>query len=140
MSEVKREDLFDAEKPRKGSFHPIDRAVSYAFTEITMTETATTYVERTSEGSWRVSGSRVSLDSVIHAYWEGLSPEQITTEFPTLSLEQVHGAIAFYLHNRGEMDRYLTAQEGRWEELRRESEIKHGPLLERLRQARKPAQ
>jgi hypothetical protein len=46
------------------------------------------YVEKHDEGYW-VAGTRVSLDSVILAFLEGLSPETIATEcFPILTLEQ----------------------------------------------------
>jgi hypothetical protein len=32
------------------------------------------YVLQTLEGGWRITGRRVSLDSIVHAYWEGRSP------------------------------------------------------------------
>jgi len=73
------------------------------------------------------------LDSVAQAYWEGLTPEAIVDEWPALTLEQVHGAIAFYLGNRQEIDRFLSEQGVVWEQVRRGSEAAHGPLLERLR-------
>ncbi len=103
-----------------------------------MSQAAVEYVERTAEGGWRIAGSRVSLDSVVRAYWEGKTPEAIVDEFPSLAAEQVYGAIAFYLRHRGEMDQYLRRQDARWEQLRQESEAQHGPLLNRLRAARKP--
>src|SRR5207302_5943085 len=98
-----------------------------------MSQTAVEYVEQTAEGGWRLCQSRVSLDSVVHAFWEGQSPEAIAEEFPTLSVEQVYGAIAFYLRNKAEIDRYLSRQDQNWEQFRQESQAKHGPLLERLR-------
>lgn len=91
------------------------------------------YVIHLPGGGWRVSRSRVSLDSVVHAYWEGRSPEAIAEEFPSLSPERVYGAIAFYLRNRDEIDQYLAAQDENWRKLREASEKSHGPLLERLR-------
>jgi uncharacterized protein (DUF433 family) len=91
------------------------------------------YVARTAEGGWRITGTRISLDSVVKAYWEGLSPEAIVDEWSTLTLEQVHGAIAFYLGNRDAIDRYLSDQDAAWEKLRKESEATHGPLLQRVR-------
>jgi len=102
-----------------------------------MAETAISYVFQTPEGGWRIAGSRVSLDSVVHVYLEGQSPESIAEEFPTLSLEQIHGALAFYLRHRAEIDQYLGNQDARWEQLRKESEAAHGPLLSRLRSHRK---
>jgi len=70
----------------------------------------TQYVEQ-HEGAYRVAGSRVSLDSLVSAFWDGKSPETIVQSFPTLTLEQVYGAIALYLRHRAEIDAYL--QQGR---------------------------
>jgi len=66
----------------------------------------TQYVEQ-HEGAYRVAGTRVSLDSLVYAFWDGKSPETIAQSFPTLTLEQVYGAIAFYLGHRTEIDVYL---------------------------------
>jgi uncharacterized protein (DUF433 family) len=61
-----------------------------------------------SDGSYWVSDSRVSLESVVFASLDGLSPETIIAEcFPTLTLEQVYGAITYYLSHRAEIDAYL---------------------------------
>lgn len=98
-----------------------------------MGEKSSGYVEKTPEGGWRIAGSRVSLDSIVHAYWAGRMPESIAGDFPALSLEQIHGAIAYYLKHRGEIDTYLAAQQERWEELREESEKRHSRLLQRIR-------
>ena len=54
------------------------------------------YVEAR-DGAYWLASIRVSLDSVVLAFVEGLSPETIAGEcFPTLTLEQVYGAIAYY--------------------------------------------
>lgn len=77
------------------------------------------YIEKRKEGYW-IIGSRVSLESVIFAFLEGLSPETIASEcFPTLTLEQVYGAITYYLANRPEMDSYLQQIHGEFESLRK---------------------
>lgn len=69
------------------------------------------YVERRGEDYW-IAGSRVSLESVILAFRDGLSPETIAAEcFPALTLEQVYGAIAYYLGNRPILDAYLRQME-----------------------------
>ena len=65
------------------------------------------YVEK-EKGRYVIAGSRVSLDSIIHAFLQGLSPETIASEcFPVLSLEQVYGGITYYLANRNALDSYL---------------------------------
>jgi hypothetical protein len=83
-----------------------------------------------------VTGSRVSLDSVIHAHNEGRTAAQIVASFPSLSLEQVHGALAFYLRNQTMLDAYLCEQQQRWEELRQESEARNRDVLNKLRARR----
>lgn len=103
-----------------------------------MSTMAGDYVRRTAESGWLVAGSRVSLDSVVAAYWDGKSPEAIVEEFPALTPEQVYGAIAFYLHHKPEIDLHLAQQAARWKELQQSSETEHGPLLNRLRARRQP--
>ena len=69
------------------------------------------YVEQRDQGYW-VSNSRVSLESVIFAFLDGLSPETIVSEcFPVLSLEQVYGVITYYLSHRDEINAYLRQVE-----------------------------
>jgi uncharacterized protein (DUF433 family) len=68
------------------------------------------YVEHR-EGLYRVAGTRVSLDSIAYAFLSRQSAESIAQSFPVLKLEQVYGAITFYLANRETIDRYLEAQE-----------------------------
>lgn len=72
--------------------------------------TAKSYVEYRNEAYW-VEGTRISLDSVVYAFRDGLSPESIVQSFPLLTLEQVYGAITFYLANRTEVDAYLAAEQ-----------------------------
>jgi uncharacterized protein (DUF433 family) len=98
-----------------------------------MADSNAQYVVRTPDSGWRVNGTRISLDSIVHAYWEGRQPEAIAADFPTLTLEQIHGAIAYYLGNRAEIDAYLAAQDDRWQQFQQESAARHGPLLRRIR-------
>lgn len=76
------------------------------------------YVEQRDDGYW-VFGTRVSLDSVVFAFQDGLSPETIAAEcFPSLSLEEVFGAITYYLRNRQEVDDYLQSADAEHQALR----------------------
>lgn len=61
------------------------------------------YVEQRN-GGYYVVGTRVSLDSIVSGFNSGESPETIRHNFPSLSLEQVYGAIAFYLAHEKEVD------------------------------------
>lgn len=64
------------------------------------------YVEERGDGYF-VRDTRVSLDSVVYAFLRGESPEGIAEAFPALTLEQVFGALTFYLANRNTVDHYL---------------------------------
>ena len=68
-----------------------------------------TYVEQR-DGSYWVTQTRVSLDSIVYAFLSGQSAESIAQDFPVLSLEQVYGAITFYLGHREDLDRYMDAR------------------------------
>lgn len=94
------------------------------------------YIERRNGGYYLV-GSRVSFESVIHPFLDGASPESIVEDFPTLSLEQVYGAITFYLANRAEINAYLNANETLWQEARKNQSPLPPALRERLERARR---
>ena len=94
------------------------------------------YVEKRS-GGYYLTGSRVSLESLIWLFREGASPETLVDEFPTLSLEQVYGAITFYLANRAEIESYLEVAEKQWEEVRSRQAPLPPALRERLARARR---
>ena len=91
-------------------------------------------------GGYYITDSRVSLDSVVYAFREGKSPESIRWSFPVLTLEEVYGAIAFYLANQAKIDRYLIESEIKFEKeaaIRRAQFRKENPeLYKRLVNAR----
>jgi uncharacterized protein (DUF433 family) len=88
----------------------------------------------TPQGTWRIAGTRVSLDSVIRSFWDGATPEEICQDFPSLSLAQVYGAIAYYLKRRDKVDAYLQAGRDGAETLQQELSGRHREFLSRLRQ------
>ncbi|HKV38155.1 MAG TPA: DUF433 domain-containing protein [Blastocatellia bacterium] len=70
----------------------------------------TEYVEKAGE-AYRVTGTRVSLDSVVYAFWNGASAEAISQSYPELTLEQVYGTIAYYLAHHAVIDDYIRQGE-----------------------------
>jgi uncharacterized protein (DUF433 family) len=72
------------------------------------------YIERRN-GSFYLIGSRVPLAIIVHDFQNGDTPEAIQSNFSTLTLEQVYGAITFYLANKEEVERDM-AQRRRVEE------------------------
>ena len=73
------------------------------------------YIEQR-EGNYYVAGTRISLDSIVHAFRQGESPETICRNFELLSLEEVYGAIAYYLANQTGIDSYLSRRSEQWAE------------------------
>ena len=65
------------------------------------------YLEIHSPDDIRVAGTRVGIEHLLGVYLAGRLPEEIALEFPTVTLEQVHGVIAWYLRNRAEVDAFL---------------------------------
>ena len=89
------------------------------------------YVEQHDGGYW-VEGTRVSLDSIVYRFLEGLSPESITDCSPGLTLEQVYGAITYYLGHRAEIDAYLEAADDEYEAFRQRVRTEHPRLSQKL--------
>jgi uncharacterized protein (DUF433 family) len=67
------------------------------------------YIEQ-HDGVHVVPGTRVSLDSIVYAFLSGHSAEAIAQAIPVINLEQVYGAITYYLGHRDELDRYLESR------------------------------
>ena len=61
------------------------------------------YIEQRN-GGFYIAGTRVSVDSIVCSFKAGDSPETIGQNFSSLTLEQVYGAIAFYLAHEREVD------------------------------------
>ena len=86
-----------------------------------MRRAGTGYVERVEHqgvAGYYIAGSRVSLDSVVHAFHRGESPKGIVDSWPSLTLDQVMGSLIFYQTNREVVDQYLVEGEESFRNLR----------------------
>ena len=63
-----------------------------------------------SDGVLRVSGTRVTVDTIVEAFEEGAAAEEIASQYPVVPLPDVYAIIAYYLHHRSEIDAYLAAR------------------------------
>lgn len=97
------------------------------------------YIEKR-EGAYWVAGTRVSLDSVVYAFLRGAAPESIAQSFPALSLEEVYGAIAFYLANQAELDSAFAESDREFERLRQQTREANPSLYKKLEEARQQLQ
>ena len=96
------------------------------------------YVENI-DGVYRLAGTRVSLDSIVYAFWRGQTAESIAQSFPVLTLEHVYGALTFYLANKSEIDAYLKEAEAEFEALRQASREQDPMFYQKLVDARRRA-
>jgi uncharacterized protein (DUF433 family) len=90
------------------------------------------YVERNTQGTMVVAGSRVSVGSVVRAFWTGETPETICQAYPVLTLEQVYGVIAHYLAHRSEVDAELASHDTEVARLRESTRARNADLRARL--------
>ena len=97
------------------------------------------YVEQRDGGYW-IAGSRVSLDSIVYAFLRGTSPEGIAHSFPLITLEEVYGALTFYLAHQVEIDAYLQQGEAEFEALRQQAREANPLLYKKLEEARQRIQ
>ncbi len=89
---------------------------------------------KTEVGVLRIGDSRVSLDTVIIAFSQGATPEQIVEDYDSLELAEVYAVISYYLQNRDEVEDYLAGRKVERGKLRRQIESRSNPqgIRERL--------
>ena len=63
------------------------------------------------DGVVRVSNTRITLDTVVAAFMEGATAEEIIQQYPSLDLADVYAVIAYYLRQRSEIDHYLRQRQ-----------------------------
>ncbi|BAY10827.1 DUF433 domain-containing protein [Calothrix sp. NIES-2098] len=88
----------------------------------------------TAEGVVRVGKTRVTLDTVVAAFNQGSTAEEIIYRYPSLQLADVYATIAFYLNHQQEVETYLQQRQQQAQEIRRMNEAKFDPqgLRDRL--------
>lgn len=92
-------------------------------------------------GAVRVGGTRLTLESVLYAYLDGATPEEILRMFPSTDLGDVYLVIGYYLTRREEADEYLRRCDEEWEQAKAEIDAQPGQkeLRDRIRsRAKKP--
>lgn len=94
-------------------------------------------VRRVEGGTLRVGNTRVSLDSVVYAFNGGQDAAEIQDSFPSLSLAEVHAAIAYYLQNKEKVDKYLAKRAAEFEKHRLENQSRPNHITREMLLARK---
>jgi len=91
------------------------------------------------DGVIRVGGTRVTLDTVVAAFEQGATAEEITEAYDVLKLADVYSVLGYYLRNRTELDDYLRRRDEERARIQAFWEAKFNPvgLRERLLARRK---
>jgi len=69
-----------------------------------MTTTVTVPLTIGEDGVIRVGKTRVTLDTVVYAFQDGATAEEIASQYPSLDLSDVYLVIAYYLKHRAEVE------------------------------------
>jgi len=87
-----------------------------------------------SDGVVRVAGTRVTLDTIVAAFKQGATAEEIVQRYPSLRLGDVYASIAFYLHHQQEVEGYLKQRQQQAQEIRQMNQARFDPegLRDRL--------
>ncbi len=86
------------------------------------------------DGVVRVGNTRVTLDTVVAAFLEGETAEEIAQQYPSLYLADLYAVIGYYLRRQSEVEAYLQQRQKQAEKVREESERRFNPqgVRERL--------
>ena len=84
-------------------------------------------IETDLDGVIRVAGTRVTLDTLVEAFNEGATAEEITQQYPSLELGDVYAVIGYFLHNRDEVEQYLERRREQAVRVRTENEARFDP-------------
>ena len=83
-------------------------------------------------GKPRLEGHRITVKQIVLNYQrEGMSPDEIVSAYPTITLSDVHAALAYYYGHQAEIDTDIKEDDDHWAEIQRQNP---GQLSDRLRQ------
>ena len=85
------------------------------------------------DGVIRVSKTRVTLDTIVAAFLEGLTAEEIVTQYPVIPLADVYSVIGYYLHQKKRVENYLKRREKFAEKVRQQNEARFNQSVIRER-------
>ena len=85
-------------------------------------------------GVLRVGNTRVTLDTVLAAFADGATAEEIVQQYPSLHLADVYSVIGYYLRHTTEVGVYLQQRHQQRETVRQQNEARFDPhgVRERL--------
>lgn len=79
------------------------------------------------DGVVRVSGTRVTLATIIYAFLDGATAEEIAQQYPSLSLPDIYSVIGYYLNQSAEVNKYLQRREKFAAKVKKQNESRFDP-------------
>jgi uncharacterized protein (DUF433 family) len=92
------------------------------------------YFEFLAEDAIRIAGTRVGIETVVYDYQEGASPEEIALRYPTLTLEQIHATITYYLAQPDRVGAYVQRVRQQQEAAYQQAQQHPSALIRSLRE------
>ena len=80
-----------------------------------------------SDGVVRVAGTRVTLETVITAFSEGATSEEIAQQYPSLNLADIYAVIGYYLRHSEEVTAYLQQRKVHADASQKRNELRFDP-------------
>ena len=90
-------------------------------------EVAPVPLEADADGVVRVGGTRVTLDTIVAAFREGATAEEVVYQYPSLDLADVYSVIGYYLQRRSEVEAYLRRRQQQSDLVREQNEARFDP-------------
>ena len=84
-------------------------------------------LETDADGVVRVGGTRITLDTIVAAFSQGATAEEIMYQYPSLNLADVYTVIAYYLRRREEVEFYLQHRQKEADSIRKQNESRFDP-------------
>jgi uncharacterized protein (DUF433 family) len=87
-----------------------------------------TPIETDPHGVVRVAKTRVTLDTIVTAFLEGCTPEEIGEQYPSLQLSSIYLVIGYYLRHQDEVHAYLAERQHQANVIQQEAEQRFNPI------------
>src|SRR5260370_17733661 len=80
------------------------------------------------DGVIRVRGTRLTLDTIVTAFDEGATAEEIAQQYPSATLADIYQVVGYYLRHSTDLEPYFEQRRRKTAETQRANESKWPPL------------
>jgi uncharacterized protein (DUF433 family) len=116
----------------RGSTEPSNVASSAALDRVRIVSSP-----GTCGGKPRIDGHRITVKHIVLDHQrQGMSPDEIASAYPSLTLSDIYAALAYYHDHRADIDTDIKADDDHWAEIQQQDS---GRLIDRLRQRKADA-